>query len=234
MAFEPITRSTISSQIRDQILALITEGELEPGARLSSERALTEQFGVARTSVREAMQGLVSMGVVERRGNRVFVVEHLPEIVLEEDDGRKQQVRLLFETRGALEPTIFELAATRSSAEQRERIMALAADFDPDLDLEAFRKLDRQFHTTVASACGNPFLIELYGKVLDRLFRSEDFHSLLFQPQNAEQVGRIIEKSAAHHVAIAAAIGSGDVAATREAALEHLGEVEARMISELI
>lgn len=234
MAFEPITRSTISSQIRDQILAMITEGELAPGARVSSERALTEEFGVARTSVREAMQGLVSMGVVERRGNRVFVVEHLPEIVLDEDDGRKHQVRLLFETRGTLEPTIFELAATRASTEQRQRITELAEGFEPNLDLEAFRKLDRQFHTTIASACGNPFLIELYSKVLDRLFRSDDFHSLLFQPQNREQVGRIIEQSVAHHIQIATAISDGDVEATRAAALEHLGEVESRMISELI
>ena len=45
---------------------------------IPSERDLAEQFRVARTSVREAIQGLLSLGVIERRGNRSFVVEHLP------------------------------------------------------------------------------------------------------------------------------------------------------------
>ncbi len=233
-AFEPITRSTISSQIRDQLLSLITEGKLEPGARVASERALTEQFGVARTSVREAMQGLVSLGVVERRGNRVFVVEHLPEIVIDEGDGRKHLVRQLFETRGALEPTIFELAAERATDDQRERIVSLADDFHSELSLEAFRKLDRQFHTTIAAACGNPLLIELYGKVLDRLFRSDDFDSLLSKPKNRTQVKQIISESVTHHRAIATAIAGKEPEATRAAAIDHLGDVEARMVSKLV
>lgn len=234
VSFDPITRSTISSQIRDQLLALITNGELEPGARVPSERALTEQFGVARTSVREAMHSLVSLGAVERRGNRVFVAEHLPEVVLPEDDGRKEQVRQLFETRGVLEPTIFELAAERATPQQRAHIAELAEGFHADLTLEQFRKLDRQFHTTIAAACGNPLLIELYGKVLDRLFRSEEFHSLLFQPKNKDAVRRIVAESVAHHAAIAGAIATSDVEETRRASVDHLGDVEGRMISKLV
>ena len=82
-AVTPISRETVSSQIRTQLLEWISTGELAPGNRMPSERELSEKFEVARTSVREAMQGLVSMGVVQRRGNRVYVAEHLPDVVLE-------------------------------------------------------------------------------------------------------------------------------------------------------
>ncbi|MDZ7733249.1 MAG: FadR/GntR family transcriptional regulator [Acidimicrobiia bacterium] len=234
VTFEPISRTTVSSQIREQLLDRITRGEFAPGARVPSERQLTEQFGVARTSVREAMHGLVSLGVVERRGNRVFVAERLPEIVLAGDDGRKEVVRQLFETRRALEPAIFSLAAERSTDEARQRISELAAAFLPELSLEEFRRLDREFHTTVAAACGNPFLVELYGKVLDRLFHSQEFHALLFQPRNQAEVRRIIAESADHHRTIAEAISSGDPAATYKGAVGHLDDVEDRMVQKLV
>ena len=73
--FEPLARETLSAQIRDQLLERILSGALAPGVRVPSERDLSEQFRVARTSVREAMQGLLSLGVIERRGNRSYVVE---------------------------------------------------------------------------------------------------------------------------------------------------------------
>lgn len=230
VAFEPINRATISTQIRDQLYERITRGDLAPGARVPSERDLTEQFGVARTSVREAMHALVSLGVVERRGNRVFVAEHLPEVSLPETEGRTELVRQLFETRRVLEPTIFELAAERADDADRRRITDLAEEFGPGLELETFRTLDRRFHQTIAAACGNPLLIELYGKVLERLFQSDEFDSLLSQPERQEEVDRLVKESGEHHAAIASAIEAGDPAGARTAAEEHLCGVEAAMV----
>ena len=114
VAFEPIERETVSTKIREQLLQRITTGELAPGDQVPSERELAERFQVARSSVREAMQGLVSLGVVRRRGNRSYVTEHLPEIMFDADDLNKAFVRQLFETRRVLEGPIFVLAATRA------------------------------------------------------------------------------------------------------------------------
>ena len=100
--FDPVSRRTVSTQIREQLLQRITTGELAPGARIPSERELSDQFQVARTSVREAIQGLLSLGVIERRGNRTCVAEHLPDVTVERTAiARKTFVRELFETRGA-------------------------------------------------------------------------------------------------------------------------------------
>jgi len=100
-AFTPLDRSTLSQQVRVQLEDRIRSGELAPGAHVPSERSLCEQFQVARTSIREAMQGLVTMGLVERRGNRSYVAERLPDLVVEGDE-RKAFVRELFETRRVL------------------------------------------------------------------------------------------------------------------------------------
>ena len=99
LPFEPISRDTVSSQIRAQLQRRILTGDLAPGSRMPSERDLSEQFGVARTSIREAMQGLVSLGVIERRNNRSYVAEHLPDVIVDKGDDRKSFVAELFETR---------------------------------------------------------------------------------------------------------------------------------------
>ncbi len=234
VTFEPLTRETVSAQIRAQLVRRITIGELEPGSRLPSERDLADQFQVARTSVREALQGLVSLGIVERRGNRSYVAERLPEVAMGAPEADKQFVVELFETRRVLEVPIAELAAARATPAQRAAVRSLAERFDPDMSLEEFRRLDRELHTMIASACANPLLIELYGKVLDRLFRSETFDSLLSSELNRAEVRAIVAGAAEAHQRIAAALEAGDSAATAAAASEHLAAVERHMVEELV
>lgn len=233
LTFEPISRETVSGQIRFQLLHRMTTGELAPGSQMPSERALSEQFAVARTSVREAMQGLVSMGVVERRGNRSYVAEHLPDVQVEQKEAHTSFVSDLFETRRLLEVPIFELAACRADDEARNAVAALARRFDEDLELDEFRRLDREFHTTIAASCNNPLLIELYGKVLDQLFRSHEFDTLLRAEQNKDEVRLIVAASSAAHRAIAKAFVAGDTEVCRAEAVKHLDDVEHSMVSDL-
>jgi len=228
-SFTPVSRRTVSSEIREQLLANIADGRLAPGDRVPSERTLCDEFGVARTSVREAIQGLVSVGVIERRGNRSYVAEHLPGVELEIDH-RKLRVRELFEVRRVIELPLFELAAERATDEQRAEITRLAGRFRIGMDLDSFRAFDRSFHRTIAAACANPLLFELYGKVLDALFGSDEFASLLGASSNQEEVSGIIGESAADHVRIAVAIADGDPVATAAAVERHLSEVERRML----
>ena len=231
--FAPISRETVSGQIRFQLLHRMTTGELAPGSQMPSERALSEQFAVARTSVREAMQGLVSMGVVERRGNRSYVAEHLPDVKVEQQEAHTSFVADLFETRRLLEVPIFELAAGRADDAARAAVADLGRRFDEDLELDDFRRLDREFHTTIAASCNNPLLIELYGKVLDQLFRSHEFDTLLRAEQNRDEVKRIVTESSAAHRAIAKAFAAGDADRCRAESVKHLDDVEHSMVSDL-
>jgi GntR family transcriptional repressor for pyruvate dehydrogenase complex len=233
-AFDPVIRETLSAQIRDQLLDRIMNGTLEPGARVPSERDLSEQFQVARTSVREAMQGLLSLGVLERRGNRSYVVERLPDVNFDAVDDRKEFVRQLFETRRLLELPIIELATERASDEQRAEIRSIADRFDDEMELHEFRELDRKFHSVIAQACGNPLLVEVYHKVLARLFRSDGIESLLSDAANRTEVRHIVTNSTRQHAALATAVAAGDVPRALVEGTAHLASVERGLVDRLV
>jgi GntR family transcriptional repressor for pyruvate dehydrogenase complex len=234
--FAPVKRRTISSEIRAQLLEAIRTGELQPGSPVPAERQLCEQFGVARTSVREAIQGLTASGYLERRGNRPVVAERLPEIRLTGDsatlDERKALVRQLFEVRRTIEPTMSEFAARRANTAERADIADLAARSTDQLD--EFRSIDRAFHTAISRACGNPLLQEVYGKTLGALFDSGELASLLYAEINRREVGDIIASSTAAHRAISDALVAGRRKATVAAVQAHLDDVERRMIDRLL
>jgi GntR family transcriptional repressor for pyruvate dehydrogenase complex len=234
--FAPVQRRTISSEIRAQLLEAIRTGELQPGSPVPAERQLCEQFGVARTSVREAIQGLTASGYLERRGNRPVVAERMPEIRLTGEsatlDQRKALIRQLFEVRRTIEPTMSELAARRANTEERADIAQLAARSSVELD--EFRAIDRAFHTAISRACGNPLLQEVYGKTLGALFDSGELASLLYAEINRREVGHIIASSTAAHRAIAEALVAGRRKATISAVQAHLDDVERRMIDQLL
>jgi len=223
----------VSEEIRDALLLSIRRGDLLPGAPLPSERELASDFGVARTSVREAVQGLAGVGAVERRGNRLHVAERFPDFRLAEIDSRKQRVQELFEVRRVIEVPLAELAATRARGVDIDQICAIAGRFHPGMPLDEFRALDREFHWAVARACGNELLAELYGKVLESLFRSYEFDSLLTASGNQLTVKKLIKVSAAGHQAIAGALRQQDAALAASAAGAHLHQVETDMISRM-
>jgi GntR family transcriptional repressor for pyruvate dehydrogenase complex len=229
--FEAISRRTVAEGVREALLEKIRSGALPPGSQLPSERVLCEQFVVARTSVREAIQGLASLGLVERRGNRLYVAEHLPGVTLADD--RKRSVTHVFEVRRLVEVPMAELTARRASAAEREEIGALGSSFSPAMPLAEFRRLDREFHGAIAAGCGNPALAELHGKVLESLFKSTDFESLLTDRRNASIVRRIIREAAVAHHQIAEAIRKGSVAQVRRAAEAHLDQVEELMVAQM-
>ncbi len=229
--FDPIARRTVPAEIRAQLADAIHTGKLAPGAALPAERVLCQEFGVARTSVREAIQGLVIAGFIERRGNRTVVAEHLPDVNFTGDD-RKKLVTQLFEVRQVIEPTIAELAAQRSTDEERATLSELAAQ-DPT-KLDQFRGIDRTFHSTLARACGNPMLYEVHSKALASLFGSGEFASLLYAEVNRSEVAAIIAESTAAHRQIADAVARGHGRKARAAVVAHLDDVERRMVERLL
>ena len=229
--FEAISRQTVAEGVRAALLDNIRSGALPPGSQLPSERVLCEQFVVARTSVREAIQGLASLGLVERRGNRLYVAEHLPGVTLA--DNRKRSVTHVFEVRRLVEVPMAALTAQRARAKERSVIAELGVSFRADMPLEEFRARDREFHESIAHGCGNPALAELHGKVLETLFRSTDFESLLTASQNAAVVRRVIREASAAHRHIGEAISRGSVTQVRRAAEAHLNQVEALMVAQM-
>lgn len=232
--FTPVDRRTVSQEVGDRLYEAIRSGALMPGAALPSERSLCEDFGVARTSVREAIQGLVSRRLLERRSNRTFVAELLPDLPVANADERKIKVHELFEVRQAIELPMVRLTVARATDDERQQIAEVASRFSMRMSVDEFRSLDHTFHWKLATACGNELLAELYGKVLDRLFHSTEFSSLLSARVNAGAVRRIIQDSSVSHRAIADAIIRRSPDDVVSAMGHHLSEVEAHLIARLI
>jgi GntR family transcriptional repressor for pyruvate dehydrogenase complex len=223
--FEPLQRTTVAEQVRDELHRRIVTGELQPGARLPAERALAEQFAVARTSVREAIQALVALGVIERRGNRSYVAEQLPGSALPAADRRKKAMRSLLEARRVLELTLFELAAARASARERAETLDLARRAPPQ-QLDEFALLDRRFHAGIAQACGNAVLIEVYGRVVETLAQAGLSAQMMLGVDADVGPGQVMAEITAEHLAIAEAYAAGDVETMLAAVEVHLGSVD--------
>ena len=226
--FETLERSTVSERVRDDIHGRIASGELQPGSQLPAERALAEQFGVARTSIREAIQALIALGFIERRGNRSYVVEQVPGSELPAADGRRKAMRSLLEARRVLELVLFELAATRATARERSETLELARHPTPT-NLGDWALSDRQFHSGIAAACGNPVLVEVYGRVLETIVQAELSSEILLGIEPEEDERQAITRAAGEHLVIAEAYVDGEVEVMLRAVEGHLGPVEGRM-----
>ncbi|MCU1495753.1 MAG: putative GntR family transcriptional regulator [Acidimicrobiaceae bacterium] len=220
LAGEPISRRTVSEEVRERLSGAIRAGLLRPGECLPSERSLCEELGVARTSVREAIHGLLVTGAVERRGNRTFVAERLPELDLASSRD-SVALRELFEVRRLIEVLIAELAAERATPEEQREIGAVARCFRARMPIASFRERNVEFHAAIARAAHNSLLAELFGKVSDALAASYDWPS-----DGSAAAFRMTTRSGNEHRAMAKAVGAGDGALAVALAEGHLYELE--------
>lgn len=76
LSFQPVSRSKLAETVAQQLLREIRDKQLAPGTKIPSERELMASFGVGRSTIREAINGLAMMRVLEiRHGQGAFVAE---------------------------------------------------------------------------------------------------------------------------------------------------------------
>ena len=150
---------TIANQLEQRIL----EGSLKPGDRLPPEREFALELGVSRPSLREAMQKLVSKGLLStRHGGGTFVTDRLEAYFVDPwQDMLKSQPFLhrdLLEFRQMLETQAAALAAERATDVDILRLDAAYAALDEAYtqgDLPACVVADVAFHQAIAEASHN-------------------------------------------------------------------------------
>jgi GntR family transcriptional repressor for pyruvate dehydrogenase complex len=117
--FQNIRTMRVSDQIVSQIQSMIVEGTLKEGQKFPNETELSQQFGVSRASVREALSMLESKGVVERHKNGgTFLCRFCLEKILASIDiphkGDKEIFEDVYEAREIIEIKAGELACQRA------------------------------------------------------------------------------------------------------------------------
>lgn len=193
--FEPVARVRTYERVVEQIEQAVFTGQLPPGSHLPSERDLVAQFGVSRSTIREALRVLESNGMIQsragdQRGPQVLAVS--PEN-LHKSMSRLARTSMslgeLLQFRMLLEGSAYLLAAQlRTPAELIEMETALAAMTSAaDEDPELFSAADVAFHDAVARATRNKLIVVcsdvVRGVVLDlisdRLAHTDDQRALM-------------------------------------------------------
>lgn len=154
-------RKLLGSQIEEKLMEYIQSKPLEIGDKIPNEFELAEMFGVGRSTIREAVKGLASKGVLEvRRGAGTFVINTIP---LEDDplglrkleDEYKLALELL-EVRLMIEPEIAALAAEYATPSEC-RTLKERCDEVEELCLSGKNHIlkDVEFHTWIAKCSKN-------------------------------------------------------------------------------
>jgi GntR family transcriptional repressor for pyruvate dehydrogenase complex len=161
---KPVSRDSVSDRIVDQLVALISQGDLTPGQRIPSEKELCQRFGVGRTSVREALRSLSAMGILESHaGEGTFVSEDKSRYL--ENALRwgllldRRVVEDLVEARLLLESQTAYLAARKATGDQLGKMEAAVAGMEASLqDPDRYLAHDLEFHLMIARATRNSIL----------------------------------------------------------------------------
>ena len=212
----------LSEELSGDLQRRIARGDLKPGDRLPTEKALGEAFGVSRAVVREAIARLKADGLIEtRQGSGAFVVEAPKTINLRFWQGagpELDELRDIFELRAMVEGAVAELAAQRRDQDDL-RTMAehLQAMDDAMADGRDGTEADDNFHIAMARATHNAYvgrLVEFLGRHFSdsRKLSWHGTRSELAHPHEAQN----------EHRALFAAISDGNAEAARRCALEHL------------
>lgn len=217
----------IAGQIAGRILA----GEFLAGERLPSERDLAEQLQVSRASVREALIALELEGYVDVRvGAGVFVSpgaahrQPQPQPILPEPEtgGDDMGPFDLLETRLLVEP---ESAALAAQVALPRQIAVIEAAHRAMNTLEEPARHDREFHLSIAAACGNVALASTISHLWTLSLRSPVYSRL-----EAHFVTQSVwEQAHREHEKILTAITQRDPGRARHAMHDHLVGILARL-----
>lgn len=214
-------------QVADQLRSLILGGELAPGFRLPNETDLSAQFGVSRSTVREALRVLSSQGLlVTARGvtGGSFVAHPEPEQItryLEASLGllsgsNEVSVHDLLAVREMLEAPAAELAAMRRTDAQLD---ALRRTIERERTIhsgsESYEQ-HRRFHQTILDMSGNALL-----PVLARPL----FVTLRTRFLRDKAPPRFWSEVADDHDIVYERIAAGDGAGAREQMCAHLASL---------
>lgn len=185
--FAPLLLEPAYRKVAASIAERIHSRSLREGERLPSETELARQFGVNRSTVREALRELESRGLVRRRpGSKLMSVSrpHHAAVGAGVSDAlllHDVTVRNVWEALTILEPPLAEVAARERSVEDVASIAAAAAAFSAaggvsaqavERSAEFFRCVGRATHNPVLGLAQEPLLQLLepsLGVMIDKL-----------------------------------------------------------------
>lgn len=180
MSIKPIEKVNVGEQVFQQLKGLIIENEWRPGDKIPSENELADMFNVSRITVRQALQKLNTLGLLETRlGEGSFVRvpdigESMNALIPTMYLGNSMDLQV-FEFREIIETECARLAAARATEEDivgLKEILDTMIRCKENSDLIGFGKADLDFHFKVAQITKNDLIIKTNSILRDILEHS--------------------------------------------------------------
>ncbi len=221
---------TLVASIVEQLVEHIQNGTLQPGDKLPSERQLIQMLGVGRSSVREAIQGLVMMGLVEvRPGHGSYVKSNLHSFIPDLSkpglsDNLLREMRLqLIEARRMIEIEIAAQAAVRAKPQQIELWRATFDDYVryiDDFGDPRYLAAHADFHLSLADMSQNPFNVMLVNAAIQAV--PQTLREREFSFPKSIDLQQLRDSQVKLHRDILDAVASGDPEAAKAALRAHM------------
>lgn len=156
-----MSRKPLGARTEDELMKYILQEPVEPGQKIPNEFELAQRFGVGRSTIREAVKGLVSRGILEvRRGSGTYVINtnsiDMDPLGFGKIEDKYKLALDLFEVRLMIEPEIAALASRNASAEEMRTLKRLC-DETEQLYRSSRNHIskDIEFHTCIAHCSKN-------------------------------------------------------------------------------
>ena len=166
----------------DTLSTRIVSQEYAPEERLPSERQLAQDLGVARNTVREALDQLEERGMIRRRAGSGSFVTYNP-------TGAREAISPVASAtgplqlqvmRGILEPEMVRLAIVSMPPRQIDELSETLSKMEAvQTDATAFVRLEEEFNRQIAEGTGNPLLVACYNLVIDA--RRQSFRTAMYR-----------------------------------------------------
>ena len=199
MPLKKVKQKTVVDQVMDQIKELIASGEYKPGDKIPTEMELAKDFGLGRSSIREAIKIFNYLGVLESRAAIGTIVKERSQISTEAltwslllgDDEFEEMVEL----RGAIELRCMCKISSliKQGSENTLKLISTLEDIVEKMKIAANKKdyariseLDLNFHFLIIASAGNELFNSLYETL--RAFLKEEVEMTNLNYQNPEEI----------------------------------------------
>jgi GntR family transcriptional regulator, transcriptional repressor for pyruvate dehydrogenase complex len=216
----PIKPKRISDLVFEQLRDLIFKGRIKPGEQLMTERELAESLAVSRPTVREAINRLVALQLLEhRQGQGTFVVSPSAEKnALGVPHDQEVSLADLLEVRLGIECNAVMMAARRATEEDIRDMEKSLRDMETQIDAGGLGSdPDVTFHMAIAYATKNMVQIHIMKSFYDLLFYGikTNLQYLYTEPATLASITQ-------HHKNILKAVRDRDPDAAYSAMREHI------------
>ncbi len=219
-------KKKLSDYVMEELKARLVNGSLREGEKLPNQIEFARQLGVSRLSLREALNTLTQMGVIEQRpkvgtiiksANPGLWTEKLSPPMLSDSKATME----LLDARHTIETRVAALAAERINAKELGAIAKDLARMKESLlddNVDGYWKSDVAFHAGIANASHNRYLIHMFITIrgLMERFMNEGFHlNSGFRVRSFDFHDRIYK-----------ALEARDVALTERLVREHIDNIK--------